>query len=216
MQHSIVVVDDHILIAQALTGIIDKFRDYHVLYEVENGSLLIERFRQPKNIPDIVLLDITMPVMDGFDTARWLTQHHPGVLILALSMQDEEETLIRMIRCGAKGYLLKNVHPGELEKALDAVIQKGYYYPDWMTHKVFRTLATAVDEEKVPDVRLNQRELEFLQYASTELTYKEIGEKMFCSPRTVESYRDGLFEKFGLKTRLGLVLYALRKGIIKL
>lgn len=216
MQHTIVLVDDHILIAEALSGIIEKFRNYTVLYEVENGKRLIEQFRQPKNIPDIVLLDITMPVMDGFATAAWLKEHHPEVLVLALSMQDEEDTLIRMIRCGARGYLLKNIRPVELEKALDAVVEKGYYYPDWMTHKVFKSIASEKEGDAPEKILLNDRELEFLYLAASELTYKEIGEKMFCSPRTVESYRDGLFQKFGLKTRIGLILYALRKGYIKL
>jgi DNA-binding NarL/FixJ family response regulator len=216
MKHSVVVVDDHILIARALSGIIEKFRGYEVLYEVENGQMLIERFRQPGNIPDIVLLDIAMPVMNGFETAKWLREHHPAILILALSMQDDEDTLIKMIRCGASGYLLKNIHPQELENALDAIIGKGFYYPDWMTHKVFKSLALDKEEHETPAIPLNNREAEFLRYVATELTYKEIAEKMFCSPRTVESYRDSLFQKFGLKTRVGLVLYAIKKGIIKL
>jgi len=216
MKHSIVIADDHILIAQALTGIIEKLDRYHVLYEVENGKMLIDRFRNRQNIPDIVLLDITMPVMDGFETAAWLTQHHPEILILALSMQDEEETLIKMIRCGARGYLLKNIRPSELEMALDQIVKKGYYYPDWMAYKVFQRLGKEDEIEPASKIQLSPREVEFLGYAATELTYKQIAEKMYCSPRTVESYRDSLFEKLGLKTRIGIVLYALKNKIIKL
>lgn len=216
MQHSVVVVDDHVLIAEALTGMINKFKRYTVLYEADNGKTLVERFKQPINIPDIVLVDINMPVMNGFETAQWLTQNHPGIRILALSMQDEEETIIKMIRCGAKGYLLKNVHPGELEKALDALMDRGYYYPDWIAHKVLLSLSSEKETPATPKITLNDREKDFLRYAATELTYKEIAEKMFCSPRTVESYRDNLFEKFGLKTRVGLVMYALRNGLIEL
>ena len=210
-QHSVVVVDDHLLIAEAIAGIVGQFRQYAVLYAAENGQVLQEKMRQPKNVPDIVLLDITMPVMDGFDTARWLTQHHPNILILALSMQDGEEALIKMIRCGAKGYLLKNVRPAELEKALGSLVEKGHYFPDWIAGKVIRSIAAGT-----PKIPVNPRELEFLQYAATELTYKEIAEKMCCSPRTIEGYRDGLFERLGLKTRIGLVLFALRSGLIKL
>src|ERR1700733_6399560 len=138
-----------------------------------------------------------MPIL----TPKWLSDHHPEILILALSMNDEEETLIKMIRCGAKGYLLKNVHPVELEQALDAVGEKGFYYPDWITHKVIRNLANEGEPDSLRKSILNEREIEFLQYASTEFTYKEIAEKMFCSPRTVESYRDNLFGKLGFKTR---------------
>lgn len=216
MQRSVVIVDDHVLIAQALTGIIEKFRDYRVLYEVANGKMLIGKLLVPQNVPDIVLLDITMPEMDGFETAKWLSLHHPGILIMALSMQDEEETLIKMIRCGARGYLLKNIHPTELETALGDLVSKGYYYPDWMTRKVIQTMSGKDLYEEDTKIRLQDREIEFLQYAASELTYREIAGKMFCSPRTVESYRDSLFGKLGYKTRIGLVMYALRKGIIKL
>lgn len=215
MSRSIVIVDDHTLIAEALAGIVEKFRDYQVLYEAENGKALVEQFRNPKNIPDIVLLDINMPVMDGFETAQWLTLNHPSVRIMALSMQDQEETLLKMIRCGARGYLLKNVHPSELEKALDTIMEKGYFYPDWVTHKVLLNMAGDKSTAKaLPEI--NDRELEFLKYAVTELTYKEIADKMCCSPRTVESYRDSLFEKLNVKSRVGLVISALKNDMLKL
>ena len=213
-QYSIAIADDHILIAKALTGIIDNFKQYNVLYEVEHGKALIEKFRNPKNIPDIVLLDINMPEMDGFETARWLKQYHPEIFILALSMQDDDKTLIKMIKSGASGYLLKNAHPVELENALASLISKGFYYPDWATNKVLMNIAAGNDNKSV--LKLSDREIEFLQYAATELTYKEIGEKMFCSARTVESYRDSLFEKLAVKTRVALALYAVKTGIHKL
>jgi len=214
MEYSLAIVDDHLLIAEALGEIIDGFDKYKLLFTAANGKVLIEKFKQNKNIPDIILLDIAMPEMDGFETAKWLTTKHPEVLILALSMQEDEQTLIKMIRCGAKGYLLKNVHRTELEKALDALVAKGFYYPDWATNKILHNLTNNSNDNSLP--KLNAREIEFLKYATTELTYKEIGEKMFCSPRTVESYRDSLFEKLNLKTRIGLVVYAIKNGIIKL
>ncbi len=214
MSYSVVIVDDHILIAKAIGGIIDAFPKYNVLYEAEHGKALMEKFRQPKNIPDIVLLDINMPVMDGFDTAKWLKEHHPDVLILTLSMEDDEQSLVKMIKSGAKGYLLKNVHPAELEKALDSLTTKGFYYPDWATNKIFLSLAH--DEPLKDDIKFTDREMEFLAHCCSELTYKEIAEKMFCSNRTVEGYRDALFDKLGLKTRTGLVMYAIKSGIYKL
>ena len=210
MQHSIAIIDDHILIAKALTGIIENFKQYNVLYECENGKALQEKMLLKKNVPDIILLDISMPVMDGFETAIWLTEKHPEVLIIALSMQDNEQSLIKMVKAGAKGYLLKNVHPLELEKALNGLVKNGSYYPDWAASKVFASLAkTETPKNNIP---ITEREKEFLQYSITEMTYKQIAEKMFCSPRTVESYRDSLFEKLDLKTRVGLAVFAIKNG----
>ena len=148
--------------------------------------------------------------MDGFETAIWLTEKHPEVLIIALSMQDNEQSLIKMVKAGAKGYLLKNVHPLELEKALNGLVKNGSYYPDWAASKVFASLAkTETPKNNIP---ITEREKEFLQYSITEMTYKQIAEKMFCSPRTVESYRDSLFEKLDLKTRVGLAVFAIKNG----
>jgi DNA-binding NarL/FixJ family response regulator len=214
MINSIAIIDDHILIAKALTGIIENFKQFNVLYECENGKALQEKCLVKNNIPDIVLLDISMPVMDGFETAAWLKETHPEVLIMALSMQDDEQSLIKMIKCGAKGYLLKNVHPTELEKALDTLVKNGSYFPDWATSKVFMSLTNDKNDAK-NIIQITAREKEFLQYSITEMSYKEIAEKMFCSPRTVESYRDSLFEKLDLKTRVGLAVYAIKNGYDK-
>jgi len=214
MQYSIVIVDDHVLIARALTSIIEHFPQYDVLYECENGQILTEKLKLKKNIPDIVLLDIVMPVMDGFETALWLRNHHPEIMVMALTMQSDDSSLLKMIQCGVKGYLKKNVHPVEFEKALNMLVEKGLYYPDWATARVMSSIAT--DNKLNPDINLSEREKEFLRYTCTELTYKEIGEKMFCSARTVEGYRDALFEKLGMKTRVALALYAAKTGLYKL
>ncbi len=211
MTYNLAIVDDHILIAKAIAGVIDNFPNYHVLYEAENGKALIDKFKNPKNIPEVVLLDITMPVMDGFETAKWIRENHPGVLILALSMQSDDLSLIKMIKSGANGYLLKNIHPVELNKALDELVTKGFYYPEWAASKIFSSL-TADQPSKVPKILISDRENEFLSYCCTEMTYKEIGEKMFCSTRTVEGYRDALFDKLGLKTRVGLAVYSIKSG----
>ncbi|HEY0608483.1 MAG TPA: response regulator transcription factor [Chitinophaga sp.] len=213
MSFKIVIVDDHLLIAKAITSVVEQLRNYEVLYEAENGQLLLDKFKVKRNIPDIVLLDISMPVMDGFETASWLKQQHPEVKVVALTVQGDDESLIKMIRAGAAGYLTKNVHPTELNKALDAVMEKGFYYPDWATSRVFQALSS---DRQFTGVKLTDRETEFLKHACSELTYKEIADKMYCSPRTVESYRDALFEKLGVNTRVGLALYAVKAGLHKL
>jgi len=212
MKHRIAIVDDHVLIAKALTGIIERFGQFEVLYEVENGQQLQQRFENAAQIPDLVLLDINMPVMNGFETAAWLKANHPTVHILALSVQQEEETLIKIIKSGAQGYLPKNVRPDVLKQALETVLSQGYYYPDWAAHKMIQVLTGQGNTGP----ELSERETTFLSFVATELTYKEIADKMCCSPRTVETYRDSLFEKFKVKSRVGLVVYALKHGLISL
>lgn len=208
MKKTIVIVDDHILIAKALQSIISNFDSFEVLYECENGKELQAKFNLKSNIPDIVLLDISMPIMNGFETAEWITINHPNVLIMALSMQDDEQSVIKMIKNGTKAYLLKNSHPAELETALNTLAKNGFYYPDWVTS----TLCTNLVKNQIEKSNINfsLREIEFLKYTITELTYKEIADKMCCSPRTIEGYRDHLFEKLELKTRVGLAVFAIK------
>lgn len=212
MKHSIVIVDDHILIAKAIGSILSNFDQFEVLYECENGRELQEKFNLKSNVPSIVLLDISMPIMDGFETAKWLKETHPQVLVMALSMQDDEQSVIKMVKSGARGYLLKNVHPIELENALNNLIRTGYYYPEWAANKMFASLSNDATPSQTEAIQLSDREKTLLQYCATEMSYKEIAEKMFCSNRTVESYRDSLCDKLGLKTRVGLAVYAIKNG----
>ncbi|MEL6537596.1 MAG: response regulator transcription factor, partial [Bacteroidota bacterium] len=193
MKPRIALVDDHVLVAKALSGIIERFGDFTVLYEVENGRHLVDKLQEPANIPDIVLLDINMPEMDGYETAAWLKEHHPQVHILVLSVQEDEEALIKIMRKGAQGYLLKNVNPTELKQALLTILEKGYYYPDWVAHAMAQRVAGNNTRESLPP--MNDREMEFLKLAATDMTYKEIADQMCVSPRTVEGYRDQLFDK---------------------
>jgi DNA-binding NarL/FixJ family response regulator len=213
MKTSIVIVDDHVLIAKALQSIISNFDDYEVLYECENGIELQEKFSQDSKVPDIVLLDISMPIMNGFETAKWLKENHPNVLIMALSKQDDELSLIKMIQNGAKSYLLKNAHPAELENALNTLVKNGFYYPDWASNRLFANINRSPLLEE-SQISITDREKEFLRYTVTELTYKEISDKMFCSPRTVEGYRDTLCEKLALKSRVGLAVFAIKNGFV--
>ncbi|WP_312075324.1 response regulator transcription factor [Chryseobacterium sp.] len=210
MKKTIVLVDDHILIAKALEGIIDNFKDFEVIYCAENGQDLIDKFTANRRLPNIILLDISMPVMNGFETVKWLSENHPEIKVMALSMQGDDYSVIKMIKNGAKGYLLKNTHPKDLEIALTKLSEEGFYYPDWASKIIFSNLNGEQKSDK--SVKISDREKEFLKYTVTELSYKEIAVEMQCSPRTVESYRDTLCEKFDLKTRVGLALFALKNG----
>lgn len=210
MKKTIVIVDDHLLIAKALEGIIGNFEDFEVIDVAENGKDMIDKFESGQTIPDIILLDISMPVMNGFETASWLKENHPNIKVMALSMQGDDNSVIKMIRNGAKGYLLKNTHPKDLEIALTKLSSDGFFYPDWASKIIFSNMSDEKNNEKKK--KISEREKEFLTYTVTELSYKEIAEKMCCSPRTVESYRDQLCEKFDLKTRVGLAVFAIKNG----
>ncbi|WEK69310.1 MAG: response regulator transcription factor [Candidatus Chryseobacterium colombiense] len=210
MKKTIVIVDDHVLIAKALEGIIDNFNDFKVIYVAENGKDLIQKFEEKNPIPDIILLDISMPIMDGFETVLWLQENHPGIKVMALSMQGDDKSVIKMVKNGAKGYLLKNTHPKDLEEALTRLNKDGYFYPEWASKIILSNLNSHHDSDA--NIKISDREKEFLKYTVTELSYKEIAEKMCCSPRTVESYRDQLCEKLDLKTRVGLAIYAIKNG----
>ncbi|MDN3677458.1 response regulator transcription factor [Flavobacterium paronense] len=209
MKNTIAIVDDHILIAQALKGIISKFENFEVIFECENGKELIHKIKALKTVPNIVMLDISMPEMNGFETALWLKESYPEIKIMVLSMQNDEQSVIKMIRNGAKSYLLKNTHPRDLEMALNKLVQDGFFYPDWASKIIYSNMNGTTSSSIS---KLTEREKEFLKYTITEMSYKEIAELMCCSPRTVESYRDNLFEKLELKTRVGLAVYALKNG----
>ena len=211
---SLVLIDDHSLLRNGLATLVQNL-GHTVLFESDNGKQFIEKLN-PKSPPELVLLDINMPEMDGYETANWLKQHHPDIRILALSMYDNETAIIRMLKCGAKGYILKDSEPAELKAAIDDVMNKGFYYSDLVSGKLIHAISKMEEDENglKTGIHLNDRETAFLKWACTEMTYKEIADKMFLSPRTIDGYRDALFEKLNLKTRVGLVIYAIKSGIV--
>lgn len=206
----IALVDDHSLFRSGIAALINNFKGFKILFEAADGQELIRKIT-PKVKPDIVLLDINMPNMDGIETARWLRANYPGVHIIVLSMFEDAEKVLTMVKMGVKGYLLKDAEPHEFEQALNNVAQNEVYYPQFVTKHLINNFNKPVDS-----VKLNNRELEFLRLTGTELTYKEIADQMCISVRTVDGYRDQLFEKLQIKSRVGLVLYAIKNNLIEL
>jgi len=208
----VAIADDHTLLRKALAKLVASFENYSVVFEAENGKEIKSKISQ-NIIPDIVLLDVNMPEMDGYETVRWLYQNYPQIKVLALSMFSDEKTIIRMLRLGAKGYILKNIDPEELKNALDSVMKKNFYLSEYISGKIISGLHKDAGRDEDPVVL---SEKEFLRLICTEITYKDIAAKMFVSPRTVDEYRNSLFEKLKVKSRVGLVMYAMRNGLIEI
>ena len=203
----IAIVDDHTLFRNGLAGLMSEFDELEVVFEAENGQQMQYALAKHQ-LPNVVLMDINMPVMDGYETTAWLKKNYPQIKVLALSMFEDDKAVIKMIKCGASGYVLKESKPGELLDAIKTIRTKGVYINDMVSGKLIRTVA---DDDGGPD--FTKKELEFLHLCCSELTYKEIADKMFVSPRTVDNYREALFLKLNLKSRTGLVLYAIQNQI---
>jgi two-component system, NarL family, invasion response regulator UvrY len=215
MSITIALADDHVLLRNGLANLLREL-EYEILFEADNGKQFIEKLKTHP-APEIVLMDINMPVMDGYDTTLYLKNNHPGIKVLALSMYDDENAIIRMLKNGAKGYILKDSDPSELKAAIRDLSTKGFYHSDLVTGTLIHTLNHLDDPENASikeGYKLNEREIEMLKYMCTELTYKEIAEQMNVSPRTVDGYRDSLLEKLECKSRVGLVLFAIKNGLV--
>ncbi len=212
--YNIILVDDHILLRDALATLIGSFDECKVIDVAANGRELINSLEKGK-LPDLVLLDLNMPEMDGYETAHWLQKNHPEIRIIILTMFDSEIALIRLLQAGVRGFLKKDVHPVELKNALIAVAEDGYYYSNQTTGKLASLLQKNYNNHaSLERSMLTGREIEFLKMASTDLTYKEIAQKMKITPRAIDGYRDALFEKLDVKSRVGLAIYAVKNGIV--
>ena len=207
------IADDHSLLRNALANLINTFDNYTILFQADNGKDLRNRILMHQ-VPEVVLLDVNMPEMDGFETTQWLHKNYPHIKVLALSMLSDEKTIIRMFRLGAKGYLLKNAEPAELKEALDSLMAKNVYVSDYVSGKLVSGLQDAELEPGEKEVVLNEKEREFLRWVCTELSYKEIAGNMHISPRTADDYRQSLFAKLKVHSRVGLVMYAIKQGIV--
>jgi two-component system, NarL family, invasion response regulator UvrY len=213
----IVLVDDHILLRNGLASIVKTFEGYSVLFEANNGKEFIEQLKTYPP-PDIVLLDINMPEMNGIETATWIKENSPSIKILVLSVMDSDKVIISMLKLGARGYILKDSKPGVFKQALDSIRDSGFYMNELVSNKMLNYVV--IDENKGKETftisHLTENETTFLKLSCTEMTYKEIAEKMKVSPRTVDGYRDHLLKKLNVQSRVGLVVFAIKYGLYKL
>ncbi|MFN4123856.1 MAG: response regulator [Flavobacteriales bacterium] len=211
----VILTDDHKLFRSGIKSLLHTFDDFQVIAEAGNGQELLDILAQGNESPDVIMLDLEMPVMDGMETLKNLKTRYPDVKCVVLSMHDDEKFIIHMMELGARGYLLKNAEPEDIDQAIRSVAQTGYHFSDKISRIMLQGL---VKKEKVKPVfqnkeALSEREVEVLRLICEELTAAEIAEKLFISPRTVEGHRNKLMEKTGAKNIAGLVVYAMKEGL---
>jgi len=212
------LVDDHTLFRKGLISLIKMVcSDCEIIFEADNGNDLQLKLNK-ETAPDIILMDVNMPFMDGFATVEWLNKNYPLIKVLVVSMITKEDSIVRMLKLGVKGYLCKDVEPNELGEALNAIMDKGFYYTDFITGKLVHSLQNIdAQNDKHSGIRLmNDREKDFLKLACSELTYNQIAAQMYLSPKTIDGYRDALFDKLQVKSRVGMALYAVKYGLVQL
>jgi DNA-binding NarL/FixJ family response regulator len=215
---NLALVDDHRLFRKGLLGLLEVIGyPVNIVFEADNGLDMQKKIKADQ-LPEIILMDINMPHMNGFESVAWLNKNYPTIKVLVVSMVESEESIMKMLKLGVKGYLSKDVEPAELRNALTAIINKCFYYTDYITGRLLHTLQN--EDANQPDMSiinsLNEKEKRFVQLACSDHTYVEIAAQMFVSPKTVDNYRESVFEKFRIKSRVALALFAVKSGLIKL
>lgn len=207
------IADDQQLFVRSLSALINSISGFQPSLEAFNGEDLIRKLINARVLPDILLIDVNMPPMNGPEAAQAISEKFPHVKMVALSMQDDDTTIIRMLKAGCCAYLQKDISPAEFEKALNEVSTKGFYNGDLVNIK-FRRLIMHESKDKANE--LTAKELSFLKLACSDLTYKQIASEMKLAERTIDGYRESVFEKLNVQSRVGMALEAIRKGLVKL
>lgn len=214
MHSTILLADDHVLLRNALASLINTFPGFNVINMAADGTEVMELIEKGP-VPAIVVLDLNMPKMDGYDTADWLHKTHPEIKILVITMFDSEVPLIRLLQVGVCGFLKKDIHPDELKAALVSVATDGFYYSHETVGKIGILFKNSKDRNiSIQKSLFSDVEINFLKLASTELTYKEIAKKMKLTPRIIDNCRDSLFNKLNVKSRVCLAIYAVKNGLV--
>lgn len=217
-ESSVALIDDHKLVRTGLASMIESLDGYTVTIQAGNGKEFFEKLEHIK-APDIAVVDLHMPIMDGFKTIHQLNEKHKDIKSLALTFDDSDDALVKSIRAGARGFLLKDSEKDELRVALDSLLLTGYYHTTESHQVLTNDKGLTTDAEQSRDRLLEQiseRELIFLKHVCSEQepTYEQIAAHMGVHRRTVDNYRISLFAKFNIKSKAGLVLFAISKGIV--
>lgn len=210
---TLAIADDHKIFRQGLKALLGDYPQVRMLVEAASGRELLNAL--PQQPVDVVLMDINMPGLDGLQATQQVLAAHPATRVLALSMYDEDKYIVDMMKAGARGYLLKSAEPDEIIEAIADVHRKGFYFNESLSATLVKQLLGQSPADLPHEAGLNERETAVLQLLCQEHSNAEIADRLFLSVRTVEGYRTRLFEKIGARNIVGLVIYAVKKGIIQ-
>jgi len=210
----VAIADDHKIFRK---GVIHSLRPYHnikFVLEAENGDELIQGVESAK--PDIILMDLKMPVKDGIETTKYLNKHFPAIRILILTMYEDERFVGHLMDSGANGYLLKSTDPEEIKQGITDVMRTGFYLNNFVNRVLIKKnyAKQKFNPNLNSEVIISEREKEVLSLVCMEYTAQEIAQKMDISSRTVEAIKDRLMERFGVKNSVGLVFFAMKNSLI--
>ena len=207
----VAIADDHVLLRNALAALINNSGQCKVIFETSNGIELIQKIKEVQE-PDVVILDLNMPEMDGYQTAAYLQAKHSDVKVLMLTMYDSELILIRLLKAGVRGFMKKDIHPSELLFAIQSVHENGFYYSAQTSSKLAGLFRDKDDNPILNRIMMSEIEIEFLKLSCTEMTYKEIAAAMKINPRVIHGSSVTTFTRLEIHSRLGLALSAIKLG----
>ncbi len=210
-----IIADDHKVFRQGLNYTLNSDATLKCIGEAENGVQLLQLLESIQ--PDVILMDMKMPEMDGMEATQAVKARYPAVKIIVLTMYDDENFVLHMLDMGVNGYLTKNADPEEIIKAVHTVNENDYYFNDMVSKLMLKTIVKKkqIEQRTKENVQLNDKEKEILRLICLEHTNAEIAEKVFLSQRTVEGIRSTLLEKIGVRNTAGLVVYAVKNGIVE-
>ena len=209
----IAIADDYKIFRDGLKLCFSADKNLEVLFETENGEELMEALKTQQ--PDIIIMDLNMPLLDGMEATKQISKKYNQVKILVITMYDNDKFIIHLMENGAHGYLLKNAEPKEIIKAIYSVCENGYYFNDLVNKALLKKLVMKNNLKPSfnHNIELTEREQEVLKMICEEKTAAEIGKEIFLSPRSVEGIRTRLIEKVGVRNTAGLVMFAVKNGL---
>jgi DNA-binding NarL/FixJ family response regulator len=214
---TIAIADDQMLFRRGMAAIINSFDDMMVVCETDNGRKLLTFLETTTQKPDVILMDLSMPELNGIDTMKIIHEKYPDQKVIILSIHNEEKFVVHLIELGANAYLFKNAEPEDVENAIRGVVEKGFYFSESLMLTFQKRLNNKKTHVSVHDnipITLTIREIEVMNLICQELTAQEIAEKLFISVRTVDGHRNNLLEKTGARNTAGLVIFAIKNNLV--